>query len=40
VQRLLTAVTGYPPAAAAGEDLVTRRLKADAERLRFAGDAR
>jgi CRP-like cAMP-binding protein len=33
----LTAVTGYPAAAAAGEDLVTRRLKADAERRRFAG---
>src|SRR3954452_13329425 len=29
----LTAVTGYPSAAAAGEDLVTSRLKADAERL-------
>src|SRR3954451_16973440 len=30
----LTAVTVYPAAAAAGEDLVTSRLKADAERLR------
>jgi predicted MFS family arabinose efflux permease len=29
----LTAVTGYPAAAAAGEDLVTSRLRADAERL-------
>ena len=29
----LTAVTGYPAAAAAGEDLVTSRLEADAERL-------
>ncbi|MEN3283543.1 MAG: hypothetical protein V7607_4683 [Solirubrobacteraceae bacterium] len=28
----LTAVTGYPAASAAGEDLVTSRLKADAER--------
>jgi hypothetical protein len=36
----LTAVTGDPPAAATGEDLVTRRLKADAERLPLAGDAR
>jgi Na+/melibiose symporter-like transporter len=33
----LTAVTGYPAAAAAGEDLVTTRLKADAERLHRAG---
>jgi CRP-like cAMP-binding protein len=33
----LTAVTGYPVAAAAGEDLVTSRLKADAERLRVTG---
>jgi CRP-like cAMP-binding protein len=32
----LTAVTGYPAAAAAGEDLVTSRLKADAERLHSA----
>jgi hypothetical protein len=29
----LTAVTGYPAAAAAGEDLVTSRLEADANRL-------
>jgi CRP-like cAMP-binding protein len=35
----LTAVTGYPAAAAAGEDLATKRLKADAERLPTAGDA-
>jgi hypothetical protein len=33
----LTAVTGYPAAAAAGEDLVTSRLRADAERLHPAG---
>jgi CRP-like cAMP-binding protein len=33
----LTAVTGYPVAAAAGEDLVTSRLEADAERLRVTG---
>ena len=33
----LTAVTGYPVAAAAGEDLVTSRLEADAERLHRAG---
>ena len=33
----LTAVTGYPAAAAAGEELVTSRLEADAERLRSAG---
>jgi hypothetical protein len=32
----LTAVTGYPAAATAGEDLVATRLKADAERLRGA----
>jgi len=32
----LTAVTGYPAAAAAGDDLVTSRLEADAERLRSA----
>jgi CRP-like cAMP-binding protein len=32
----LTAVTGFPAAAAAGEDLVTRRLEADAERLLHA----
>jgi CRP-like cAMP-binding protein len=31
----LTAVTGYPAAAAAGEDLVTSRLEADTERLRL-----
>ena len=36
----LTAVTGYPAAAAAGEDLVTSRLEADAERLPTASDAR
>ena len=36
----LTAVTGYPAAAAAGEDLVTRRLEADAERVPTVGDAR
>jgi CRP-like cAMP-binding protein len=34
----LTAVTGYPAAAAAGEDLVTSRLQADAERLRARDD--
>ena len=34
----LTAVTGYPAAAAAGEELVTSRLEADAERLRRARD--
>jgi Cyclic nucleotide-binding domain len=33
----LTAVTGYPAASAAGEDLVTSRLTADAERLHGAG---
>jgi MFS family permease len=33
----LTAVTGYPAAAAAGEDLVTSRLEADAERLQPRG---
>ena len=32
----LTAVTGYPTAAAAGEELVTSRLKANAERRRHA----
>ena len=36
----LTAVTGYPAAAVAGEDLVTSRLEADAERLPAASDAR
>jgi CRP-like cAMP-binding protein/predicted MFS family arabinose efflux permease len=36
----LTAVTGYPAAAAAGEELVTSRLKTDAERLATAGDSR
>jgi hypothetical protein len=35
----LTAVTGYPAAAAAGEHLVTSRLEADAERLQPAGGA-
>jgi hypothetical protein len=34
----LTAVTGYPAAAAAGEDLVTSRVEADAERVRLAGN--
>jgi len=34
----LTAVTGYPAAAAAGEEMVTSRLEADAERLRRAGN--
>jgi hypothetical protein len=33
----LTAVTGYPTAAAAGEDLVRDRLEADADRIRRAG---
>jgi CRP-like cAMP-binding protein len=33
----LTAVTGYPVAAAAGEDLVTSRLEADADRVPRAG---
>jgi CRP-like cAMP-binding protein len=32
----LTAVTGYPAAATAGEELVTSRLLADAERLQRA----
>jgi MFS family permease len=36
----LTAVTGYPAAAAAGEDLATTRLEADATRLPSAGAAR
>jgi hypothetical protein len=36
----LTAVTGYPAAAAAGEDLVTSRLTTDAEQLPTASDAR
>src|SRR4051794_395957 len=35
----LTAVTGYPAAAAAGEELVTSRLEADAERVRNEGSA-
>jgi len=35
----LTAVTGYPAAAAAGAELVTSRLEADAERLRDEGSA-
>jgi len=34
----LTAVTGYPAAAVAGEELVTSRLEADAERLGRAGN--
>jgi predicted MFS family arabinose efflux permease len=33
----LTAVTGYPAAAAAGEDLVRGRLEADAERIDHTG---
>ena len=33
----LTAVTGYPAAAAAGEDLVRGRLEADAERFDSTG---
>jgi MFS family permease len=33
----LTAVTGYPAAAAAGEELVRGRLEADAERIHRAG---
>ena len=33
----LTAVTGYPAAAAAGEDLVTSRLEADAQRPAASG---
>ena len=33
----LTAVTGYPVAAAAGEDLVASRLEADAGRLHPSG---
>ena len=35
----LTAVSGYPAAATAGDDLVSDRLRADAERLAIAGDA-
>jgi CRP-like cAMP-binding protein len=35
----LTAVTGYPASAAAGEEVVTARLKADAERSPAASDA-
>jgi CRP-like cAMP-binding protein len=35
----LTAVTGYPASSAAGEEVVTVRLKADAERRPAAGDA-
>lgn len=34
----LTAVTGYPAAAAAGENLAATRLEADATRLPLAGD--
>ena len=33
----LTAVTGYPAAAAAGDDLVTSRLEADAQRAAASG---
>jgi len=36
----LTAVTGYPAAATAGQDLVTTRLEADVARLRPAGVTR
>jgi len=35
----LTAVTGYPTSSAAGEEVVTARLKADAERRPVASDA-
>jgi len=35
----LTAVTGYPAAAAAGDELVSSRLEADAERLERTGAA-
>jgi CRP-like cAMP-binding protein len=35
----LTAVTGYPASSAAGEDVVTARLRADAERGAAASDA-
>jgi CRP-like cAMP-binding protein/predicted MFS family arabinose efflux permease len=35
----LTAVTGYPAAASAGEDLVASRLKADTDRLRGDRDS-
>ena len=35
----LTAVTGYPASSAAGEEVVTTRLRADAERRPAAGDA-
>src|SRR5215210_1122910 len=35
----LTAVTGYPASSAAGEEVVTARLKADAERRLAASDA-
>jgi hypothetical protein len=35
----LTAVTGYPASSAAGEEVVTARLKADAERRPAASDA-
>jgi hypothetical protein len=35
----LTAVTGYPASSAAGEEVVTARLKADAERHPAANDA-
>ena len=35
----LTAVTGYPASSAAGEEVVTGRLKADAERRPAASDA-
>jgi len=35
----LTAVTGYPASSAAGEEVVTARLKADAERRPARSDA-
>jgi CRP-like cAMP-binding protein len=35
----LTAVTGYPAAAAAGDELVSSRLEANAERLERTGAA-
>ena len=34
----LTAVTGYPASSAAGQEVVTARLEADAERARSARD--
>jgi uncharacterized protein HemY len=35
----LTAVTGYPASSTAGEEVVTTRLKADAERRPATSDA-